>query len=73
MLGACGSGRHLAPTPSLLYAFQTFFGLNEADSKVFEHTNISTVEARLGFSTNHPDPSGNVEHSQPIVYAILLR
>ncbi|SCN98185.1 uncharacterized protein FFE2_08902 [Fusarium fujikuroi] len=57
------SGRQTVPTPSLLYAFQTFFGLHGQDLKVFEHNNISTAETRLGFSTSHQDPSRRImEH-----------
>ncbi|KAH6883874.1 cytochrome P450 [Thelonectria olida] len=56
--------RHLVPTPSLLYAFQTFFGLHKVDSKVFEHANISAFEADLPFSTNHPDPSRRIMEHQ---------
>lgn len=67
------SGRHLTPTPSLLYAFQTFFGLHEADSKMFEHTNISIVEARLGFSTNHPDPSRRIMEHQRRDFMVYLQ
>ncbi|KAJ0137844.1 hypothetical protein HZ326_19177 [Fusarium oxysporum f. sp. albedinis] len=58
------SGRQTVPTPSLLYAFQTFFGLHREDLKVFEHNNISTAEARLGFSTSHQDPSRRIMEHQ---------
>ncbi|KAF5964371.1 Nacht ankyrin domain-containing protein [Fusarium coicis] len=57
------SGRQTVPTPNLLYAFETFFGLYRQDLKVFEHNNISTAETRLGFSTSHQDPSRRImEH-----------
>ncbi|KAF4451424.1 Nacht and ankyrin domain protein [Fusarium austroafricanum] len=66
------SGRQTVPTPSLLYAFQTFFGLHREDLKVFEHNNISVAEARLGFSTSHQDPSRRIMEHQRRDFRLYL-
>ncbi|RSL42993.1 hypothetical protein CEP51_016415, partial [Fusarium floridanum] len=57
-------GREVVPTPSLLFALRTFFGLRDVDLRVFEHSNISLAETRLGFSTSHPDPSRRIMEHQ---------
>ncbi|KAF5986493.1 nacht ankyrin domain-containing protein [Fusarium coicis] len=67
------SGRQTVPTPSLLYAFQIFFGLKREDLKVFEHSNISIAEARLGFSTSHQDPSRRIMEHQRRDFRLYLR
>ncbi|KAI8648770.1 hypothetical protein NCS55_01485600 [Fusarium keratoplasticum] len=66
-------GREVVPTPSLLSALRTFFGLRDVDLRVFEHSNISLAEARLGFSTSHPDPSRRIMEHQRRDFVLYLQ